>query len=203
MQRLFAETRLGRAVRNACAEYRSVRMAEHRASLRLKRAAVRSRVLYEVQRAELEQAVLNMEAARSAISMQAARNVLSAEEGRRAAVRSAAAEKGEVLPRAASAGEVRERLVRGVEGLIPEGAGGVAGGKIASEVLRESVEAVELEGGDAGSMGVRIVADVAKQAGVSREQMEILLGKIDGGADPELRERVLAEMEAGQKKEKM
>lgn len=71
---------------------------------------------------------------------------------------------------------VKERIIAKVESMLPAVEESGPGRRIAADVLRESVESASLGNtNEEGQMGARLLAEVAKQAGVNWEEMERLI----------------------------
>lgn len=189
MLRLLRNTLLHRRLAEAYAEYRSLKLAEHRAALKVKRAAVRARVRYEVQRAQVERAMLQVEAVRTAARVQGLREVAGqqaeVQERMRALLASRgldmAAEPGATGRKAAGSEdsaetaeteEFKKGMLERVHEMLPNGGTGEAANRVASEILQSSVNGVRMADGDRAEMSVRLVAGMAKEAGVTWEELE-------------------------------
>ncbi|CAN8075720.1 unnamed protein product [Agarophyton chilense] len=190
LRRLLQGTRLFQQVAEIRDAYRSLRLSQHRSALRTKRAAVRSRVLLEVHRARMNQVKYQMELVRSAARIRATRLVLDTLQKRRAMLEKLAESRGESLPPSGDEGARRfkQRLVNGVDGVVGEGqAAGLVRGAV-----RETVDGVVLRGEDDAEMGSEVVVSLAKEIGMSRDELERLIEQVEGdGEGSGLRESVL------------
>jgi hypothetical protein len=145
-----------------------------------------------------------MSAAASAARITAARNVIAARQARFKQIEALAGSKGEKLPSTPAddaAKQYRERMAARVQSRIPSNLRGIAAGRIADSVLKESVENVPLDGiAGEDRMGVDLAVGLAQQAGVSREELENMLRTIEDPADKEtsdyLRSQILPRVRA-------
>lgn len=190
--------------------YRALRRAQHRASLKTKRAAVRARVNLEIHKLRLERVMLRVDAAQTALRVQGVARVAEAQRRRNAAVRKKLAEHGAVEQRGMESiglkevgkqdveeRDFKEGVVKRVEGIY-EGKGGVMGGRMASAVLREAVDDVSLrEEMDDTARTLKVLVGVAKDAGVGWEEMEKLVWTVEPDEErrKELRKVVRTAME--------
>lgn len=162
-----------------------------------------------------------METARAAVRVQSAQEVASAHGKRRDLLREALGARGESIPglsssSSASSGATsseepanlgadafKERMVTRVESLLPPAEETGPGRRIATEILRDSVSKVPLadEQGRA-DMSVKLIAGVAKQAGVGWEEMEQLMEVVEKDAEKreELRKVVREAMFDGEQR---
>lgn len=145
---------------------------------------------------------MQLAAAHSEARVKAARSVAEAKKKRRKMLEGIAASKGAVLPSTGAVEtpeEFKERMMRRVQATIPEGARGVAAGKMLDAVLAEGLQSVSLDK-DAkdGDMGVDLAIGLAKQAGVSAEELDEMLQRIarpdDDGANEYLRKELLSKL---------
>lgn len=152
-----------------------------------------------------------METARAALRVQNAQSLAAAHEKRNELVREAFSARGESVPELDSssgaspvtasnvkapdtgADAFKERMVTEVESLLPPVEDAGPGRRLAADLLRDSVNNVPLadEQGQA-DMSARLIAGVAKQAGVGWEEMEKLMELVekDEGKRKELRKVV-------------
>jgi hypothetical protein len=140
-----------------------------------------------------------MAAAQSEANVQAARNVAEAERARRRVLASLAQERGAELPSIGGAeapAEYKQRMLQRVQASVPEGARGVAAGRLLDSVLTDGLRGVPLApGAHGGEMGADLAVGLARQAGVSGAELEEMLRKIrppdDDGANDYLRQQIL------------
>lgn len=203
MSSFFRRTRLYLQIQESCAEYRSLRRQQHRAALKMQRQLVRMQVLSELNRSRLSGLAAQMTVAESAARLAAAQNVLRAQRARREALEALASKAGATLP-GARAGEGEEekpeafkaRMAEAVRRAVPDGARGVAAGRMMDEMLEESVKEIELDGTSGReAMGVELAVQLARQGGVGEKELRRMLDSISdadaGGVNDYLRDRVL------------
>lgn len=165
-------------------------MSEHRAGLRLKRLAVKSRIRLELQESQLEHMQLQLQRAKTVARIQGLQTGLQARTRRAQLVADHLQKRGER--------DGKERALKEVAGVIPRGetAGSRAAAEIANRVLRESFERVE--GG--GDVRVDVAVGMVRELGLGREEVEGLLREVEGegegeGGGGELRELVMGALE--------
>jgi hypothetical protein len=133
-----------------------------------------------------------MAAARSDAEISAVRTVARAEMHRRKAVERLARAKGAKLPGSSaseSPEEYKQRMMARVQGAVPVDVRGVAAGRILDTVLADGINSVALdETSGKGQMGVDLAVGLAKQAGVSQEELDQMLKSIEDPADTEANE---------------
>lgn len=210
MRSFFQRLLLVQRAREAWDAYRALRCAQHRASLKAKRAAVRARVSLEIHKLQVERTMLRMEAARMVVRVQGVARIAEAQQRRNVAVLKKLKELGGIEPRhmertglkgvgkkRMEEQEFKEGIMRRVEGIY-EGKGGAVGERVASAVLREAVEEVSLQGEtDDTGRNLKMLAGIAKEAGVGWDEMEKLMDMVEPDKEnrKELREAVRAAME--------
>lgn len=178
MLRLIRSTKLYKQLTQARDEYRSLKQAEHRASLRLKRAAVQARIRYEVQHAQLQRIMLRIETARASTRMKAA--ILEAK-----------------LQKSEGEKFKHEMVERVMESMPKEGDRAARG--IAEEVFKSAIEDVDAGKGDKADMALRLVAGVAREAGVGLQELEQMVGVVE--KDRRERDRLFAALRAEMERE--
>lgn len=218
MLRLLRRTLLYQRTTEVWDAYRALKRAEHRAALKLKRATVRSRVLHELQRAQIEQTVLKMETARTTLRIHNAQELATTQEKRNKMLREALAMRGQSIPELSSSvkssskessetsdgvvGAFKKRMVTEVESLLPPVEDGGPGRRMASDILRETVNSIPLgDEQEQADMSVKLITGVARDAGVEWKDMERLIAIVE--KNEEKREeltRILKEAMVGEEK---
>lgn len=209
MWRFLRPDKLISRVSSARAEVVALRQAEYRASLRLKRAAVRARLLLEVHRGQQAHVALRWARLRAAAHEQAIKGVMAAYDGRRDAVRKVLRARGvedrlllDVNKETTKEQEedFEEDVVKGVQHLLTGIDAKRGGSRVAEAVLRGCVAGGAkglADGGRAGMAG-GIVAHVVKELGLERQEVSDLLRRVelqDGeGNDTGLRHAVYKAM---------
>ncbi|PXF41677.1 hypothetical protein BWQ96_08598 [Gracilariopsis chorda] len=195
--RFLQGTRLFQQLAEVREAQRSLRIAQHRAALRAKRAAVRSRVMMEVQHARAEQLLLHMENVRCTARIRATKQVLDAHEKRLHMLRSLAESRGERLPitgKNQTEVDFKQRILNNAESLIP--AESRNAGRLVRQELRQSMEGMELKGEDEAQMSANMITGLAKDIGLSKSELEKLISQVEAtGGDSGLREAVMKQFE--------
>lgn len=93
--------------------------------------------------------------------------------------------------------EFKESIMKNVERLLPKGVTSVHTRTIASMLLKESLQGVQLDPGqDKVSMGTTLVSGMVKELGLSRQQVENFIAQIEKeSGDNGLRAAVLAALD--------
>lgn len=183
MKRFVRESLLYRRMTEAWNSYRSLRRTEHRAALKMKRAAVKARVMHEMRMIELESASLRMKAMRQAARVRGAMEVGKVVDERSRRMNEIVEKWG--------AEEMKRDMIQNVEKHMGDG----VAGKVGRGVLQDMFDGVE------GQSRMGLIVGVAEKLGVERKELEQMVEIVeeDKGKREELMNEIRREMEKRKK----
>eukprot|EP00177_Eucheuma_denticulatum_P000757 GFKZ01001366.1.p2 GENE.GFKZ01001366.1~~GFKZ01001366.1.p2 ORF type:complete len:252 (-),score=39.24 GFKZ01001366.1:710-1381(-) len=188
MADFMRRTLLLRRISEVFEAHRALRRSQHRASIRIKRAAVQARLNQELQQLRIERITLELERARATARIQGLSRIAQQRMKRDTLIREKLAEHGHSVPRkevgfgAENEADVRFKrgVVQRVEDLIGETDEVPVGRRVANGILKDTVAEVNLQGlQDDTDRGLKMVAAVAKSAGVDWKHMQHLVELVE------------------------